>query len=381
MPITKYAYLVATDFPGGQANISKLDSEIRGSAIVTALDRIESTATAVDVYFKAALPAADKTILDGDQAGPAGGLIAAHDNTPTASSLAVEFLDKAGAHKPVPFDADGNIKFVAEPPTGSKLVLVSVNWCDKCSWYEGSVQVSGEAMSDMGAGLTWDSANENWIDMRHGRITDEDGILAANPGKWLASVTVDGVAKSESPAGATSGDYQVDYPAGRVTFNSPQVGAAVVATYWRAATGVYTLKPKPGKRLKILFVEVQFSKDLVLNDTMKFVARGYAGVFAPQYVPVPFAATDLIELTAPNRYKTAFDYVNESNGCYPIIPAFGGTGWRGLSQEVLTLPWKYVTRTDLLSSAGMEIRITMEGNTPQGGQLATATFYCVSDDE
>jgi hypothetical protein len=379
MPETTYTYSISADFPGGAINPTKLSAEIAASAIITALERVDTSGNSASIVFKAALSAGDKTLLDNDQTSPAGGLIAAHDNTPSDAPIAVEFLDKDGAHKPIPFDGDGNIKFVTEQPIGTKIVIVSVNWCDKCSWYEGSTKVTEETLTDAGAGLTFNSSQDFWIDMRHGRITNEDGILADNPGKWISTVTVDGVAKTESPPGTTSADYQIDYPNGNITFNSSQAGKLVKATYWYAVDGLFTLKPLPGKKLKILFVEVQFSKDIVLQGTMRFVARGYAGVFAPQYVPVPFAATDLIEISTPNLYKTAFDYVNESNGCYPIIPAFGGGGWRGLSQEVLTLPWKYVTRTDLLSAAGMEIRITMENNVPQQGQLATATFYCISE--
>lgn len=85
MAETTYTYTVATDFPGGAMNTGKLTEEIRASSIVTALERIDGGASA-KIVFKDSLSTGDKTTLDGDTTGPAGGLIAAHDNTPYPSS-------------------------------------------------------------------------------------------------------------------------------------------------------------------------------------------------------------------------------------------------------------------------------------------------------
>jgi len=76
-----YVYSLATDF-GGALNLERLGQEIRASAIVTALDYVTQTGDAVEVVFKAALSAGDKTTLDGDSS-PAGGLVAAHDSAPS----------------------------------------------------------------------------------------------------------------------------------------------------------------------------------------------------------------------------------------------------------------------------------------------------------
>jgi hypothetical protein len=91
MAETAYPYDVAADFPGGKVNIGTLQTEIQASAIVTAIERIDTVGGtmsfgqlvggSVSVVFKAALSVGDKTILDGDATGPAGGLIAAHDNS------------------------------------------------------------------------------------------------------------------------------------------------------------------------------------------------------------------------------------------------------------------------------------------------------------
>ena len=302
-------------------------------------------------------------------------------NSNKSQPQTINFIGTDGLARAVLFDDDGKIRTTSEIPPGVKCNIMSVNWCDKCSWYEGSTKVTNETLTEGTDGLIFTSDHINWIDLKHGRVTFEDIVLAENPNKFIVTITSDGVAMTESLVGTISGDYQVDYPTGTITFNSSQAGKVVVATYWYAVSGVFTVKPNAGKRLQIMYVEVQFSNDIILNDTMVFVPYGYAGVFAPQYVPTPFAASDLIPLQAPYKYKTRNDFVNESNGTYPSIPAFGGGGWRGSTQAIITLPWRYLTKTELSSAAGMEIRITMENNMAQGGEMATATFYCVENDE
>ena len=92
MAETTYPYTLASDFPNGQINAEKLENEIYASAITRALSRIDvnTQAGTVDIVFLDALSAGDKTTLDGDTTGPAGGLIAAHDNSPTPDTQRVE---------------------------------------------------------------------------------------------------------------------------------------------------------------------------------------------------------------------------------------------------------------------------------------------------
>ncbi len=102
MAETTYPYTIASDLPGGALNSEKLDAEIRASAITIALNRVDTAGGTLNIVFNAALPAADKTLLDGDVAGPAGGLLAAHDNTPSPN--------KAEAHAPF---SDNSVEFKA----------------------------------------------------------------------------------------------------------------------------------------------------------------------------------------------------------------------------------------------------------------------------
>lgn len=93
-----YPYSIASDLPGGAVNTEKLVTEIQASAIVTALDRVDSSGDVLSIVFKAVLSSEDKTILDGDATGPAGGLLAAHDNTPSSDETQMVALDPTMRH-------------------------------------------------------------------------------------------------------------------------------------------------------------------------------------------------------------------------------------------------------------------------------------------
>lgn len=98
MAETTYTYSVASDMPGGAVNIGKLADEIQASSIVTALERIDLAGDVLDVIFKDALSAGDKTTFDGDTTGPAGGLLAAHDNTASLPDTQTVKLDTTEKH-------------------------------------------------------------------------------------------------------------------------------------------------------------------------------------------------------------------------------------------------------------------------------------------
>jgi len=95
---TTYTYSVSLDFPGGAVNIDNLTSEIQTSSIVTALDYIQRDGDVLQIVFKLALSAPDKTTLDGNTSNPAGGLIANHNNeTPPATMLSSDIILEAAS--------------------------------------------------------------------------------------------------------------------------------------------------------------------------------------------------------------------------------------------------------------------------------------------
>lgn len=294
-----------------------------------------------------------------------------NENTMWRTDFETNFKSR-GNIQLIKYDPDFNPITIPQQRAGTKYNAISFNFCDKTTWYYASTPAN-EILTDSGDGLTFNSTHTYWIDLTHGKVTFEDDIIFNN-NKWYVAITSDSVAMIEDV------DYTVNYVNGTVTFASSQSGKTIEATYWYAGSSLFVVRPPVGKKLELTRVEVQFSSDIQLNDTMTFNVYGYAGVFAPQYVPVPYSALDVIPLGRPLKYKNGKDYLNESNGTYPVIPPFGGTS-RGIQSSSITFPWTYLTKTQLLYSAGMQVMISMQNHTPHGGEFATVTLYCVVDDE
>lgn len=258
---------------------------------------------------------------------------------------------------------------------GSAVDFLSPNWCDPTTWHSAAERVISEAATDTGDGLTWTLPHSPLIDVVNGRITQEHRLHASHG----AIVTVDGQALAEKtrPNGMV-GDFAIDYAAGSITFGTSQAGADVRATYSRGAGSRWTIKPDPGRRLRLTAVEVQFSADVELLAAVRFEIYGSADVFAPGQYP----AGTLIPLGS-RVYQTIQDYINESQRSFPDIPAMGGAGWRGTQTSTHVFRWPYAedATRDLDASAGMEVRISLDGDQALGGSRAYATVYATSEAE
>jgi hypothetical protein len=285
-----------------------------------------------------------------------------------------------------PKDSRGLPRYVLEKADSPKVTLFSHDWCDKRTWYQDAVRVVDEVAADTGDHATYELAHTHLIDTYHGRITGEDFLVDADAHSYRVSVKVDGVAKVEQdPHTGTGGDYTFDYTAGEVTFLTPlDPAATVTVTYHYATTSTFTLKPATGKLLALEFVECQFSADVEMTDTVRFQAYGWVIAFAPQYAQSnggPYPDQYLIPLGNAVVYKGMRDFINEAVRSYVKYPVMGGAGWRGIPHEIIVFDWDYARATSIRSSLGMEVRITLEHNLPFGGQMATATFYCASEDD
>lgn len=62
---TEFTYSIADDTANGALDSRRLHNEIAASAIVTALDRVDTSGDVISVYFKASLSSTDEDILDG----------------------------------------------------------------------------------------------------------------------------------------------------------------------------------------------------------------------------------------------------------------------------------------------------------------------------
>ena len=281
---------------------------------------------------------------------------------------------------------DGVQRVSVEHTEGSRVSAITPNWCDPCSWYFQATKKTGKALTEINGTTFQDPDGKWWIDNYHGRYSAED-ILKTEAGDIpRLKVYVDDIQLTEQdPHAGSGGDYTVEYDAvggATVTFLADQTGKTVTVDCWECAGSCWILKPNPGKKLKIVSVEAQFSDDVSLRDTIKFQPYGLVDVFAPQLMDGVPSGT-LIPLGNPTVYKTMLDFINEANGAMPIIrkSAHPSPSWRDLTVDIATYPWDYQAVTQLLSSAGMEVRIFMEHGTPFAGLVATATFYCLSYDE
>ena len=52
-----------------------------------------------------------------------------------------------------------------------------------------------------------------------------------------------------------------------------------------------------------------------------------------------------------------------------------------MQHPILTVPFHYNAFVPLYSTAGMRIKLTLEGNIPMGGDFGNITFYCFSEDD
>jgi hypothetical protein len=368
MAETTYTYPL-TDFPNDKADAFALSEEVRESTITIAVDRVDvgppDRPLDVDVVFKDALTTEQQDVLDG--------LVAAHQGNPI---------------QPVapPQTSTGAPLVVLEPRAdGSTFNALTPNWCDKTTWYFTSVKVTDETLTDSGNLTTFTSAHTFWIDLHHGKVTQEQRINGTNYGITLK---VNGVTKTENSLDAQNGDYSVNYVAGTVTFNAAlQGGDVVTATYNYATDSIWKVLPASGKKVSIRAVEVQFSLDIELTDTAIFEMRGLVEVFAPQLLDTnggPYPAGTKIPIQS-NKYPRMHNYIDEAQQAYPDIPALGGAGWRGMQQAMHLFRWPYTDSfgqyVEVKSSLGMELWIYLENHSPFGGERAVATLYARSDDE
>ena len=389
MAETAYTYDMPADFPGGEMNSDNLVNEIQGSSITIALEDVRinpdgSDIDRVDIVFKDALPAADKTTLDGDTVGPAGGLIAAHNSTPVEIPQEVILSG-------VSVDVDSRIEVATQASSGLEAMFVSSDFCDPTTWFMDYMAVIDEEVKS-----TWNAGEKSVtvsgdgtgdpinviIDMYHGMIYDEenwtdptsDSYDPATDG-YKITVKVDSAEKTERPPFATDwsegGDFYVDYTNRKIIFQLDQAGATIIeVSYCYPKSSRWKMVPISGKKLNIEKAVVQFSSNIDIDDTIIFWTKVKTDP-APVY----------IDAVRPTKYKNYCQIIQEGLGVFPTILAGGGI--RGIPVDFWNIPFHYTRRREIRSmvSLGMEVWISLENDKPFGGHHSSVTFYCsVSDD-
>ena len=374
MAVTKYTYSIATDTLIAKLDTVALIQEIAVSPVLIALDHVETNGDVLDIYMKDAL-----SISAPNDVANLLAVVNVHPGVPIPENEIINTIITN------PQTANKRIRVAVEKSDTSSKNFYSHNWCNKTTWYENSIRVIEEVAIDSGDQLTYNLIKNNLIDSYHGRITGEDDLKDSGDNSYRVVVTVNDVAKTEQdPHPSAGGDYTINYATGNVVFLSALTGGDVVkVTYHYADIGnngsLFTIKPLAGKKLIIDQVEIQFTVDVEITDTIIFETYGLVDVFAPQLMPgVPSGTLISIKKKV---YKTIMDLQNDAFRSYPTYPAIGGSSWRGLTQEVLIMDWDYLTGLTISSAAGMEVRLYMEHDVSYGGTFGTTTLYCISEDE
>ena len=402
MAETTYTYSIANDMPGGKVNPARLTDEIKASAITIALVGVSTNGDVLDIIFKAPISTEEITILDGDQTGPAGGLLAAHDNSPTVSSaLPVEFL-KPQLTWPKPVNI------------GDRLWEFSMVFTHKTTWWPSAIRVVNELVGT-GDGTTKEFllAHPFVIDLNHGLVSEERKIVPSTEQggtTFIPEIKVDGVIQDETQLGflttqssssssSSSADpvaarialadeqyadqfdpdaeFHIDYRNGIIHFfDAPANGAEIRATYFYSpldAGSEFYLTPPAGKVFQLTDVEIQFTEDLILTDAVGVVLQMYL----PQYAPPP-TRFDIPQ--SAGIYKGIHDFVNWSRGAFPVIPVCGGS-MRGNKSPIVQLRFQYQSPVELYPSYGMRFKVALPRHRPFRGSYAAMTFYGVTVDE
>ena len=283
---------------------------------------------------------------------------------------------KSGGNKKIEMP----VKFLSTPIIGIKPKVnigprswtFSHNFCDPTTWFGDSIRITNEVIGT-GNGILgiFNLDNSNVIDIVHGKVTDEDNL----DGNYKLVVKINGVVKTEREFGKTTGgDYLANYNTGQITFFiPPAIGDSITADYSYNNGSTMYIRPKPGLKTVITWSECQFSKDLIMNDNL------ISAVFT--YNPTMGAPPAKFEYpNSRSRYKRMYDFINYTNGSFPIIPSMGGSA-RGLSNDILQLKYEYTSAIELPSSAGAEIRVWLENNISFGGEIAAITFYGYEESE
>ena len=277
-------------------------------------------------------------------------------------------------------DGSGLVQIL--PTQGRRCDVVTHDFTKRQTWYQESIRVTDGALLDSGDHQTYKQvSDEVWIDLIHGYIYNEDELISAHG----IVVKVDGSVKVQNSPVGTGGDYSVDCLKGWVTFNTPLAGTETV-TATRSVVGsgprasVFHVVAPTGCVMRNSYVEMQFSIDIVLNDTLCFQLWGLVDAFAPELIPDIPSGT-LIPLTSVERYKTMHNFIVDAEKSYPPIPVFSAPGnWRHYTQPVIPFRFDYTsgrTATELVNSAGMEIQVWLENDIPCGGEFAQGTFYAI----
>lgn len=280
------------------------------------------------------------------------------------STGATDFVDNYQEKANKPYSGRTNkqktTKVSIYPAEGDSETLISHDYTDQTTWYQESIRVTDSILSTHPSGHA--SANveywhpsgfTNWIDLEHGLVTKEEDISS----NYV-------IMSKKNDVTVAVEDYSVDYTNGKIIFDAPNSNTdEIKGTFSYATNSTYTITPPAGYFYRIEHSEAQFSKDIIIKDTIDFEIW----VYNPNDLPNKFKYFT-------EAYKNAKDYINIGNLGKGFIPAFGGPE-HGLQNDVLVFPFDYLASKDIGAAQGAELRIKLRNDIPLEGEFGTITLY------
>lgn len=289
--------------------------------------------------------------------------------------------------------SDGTPKFAMGTRIGKEAIYATHDYTDPTTWYSESIRVNNLLLSSSD-GYTWTSGIPNWIDVTHGKILNEERA-ASSQGVFepdnvhnysiIIEASQDGsnweTLDQDDPFNFTNGDFSLNYYDGYIVTDQDYTGYQIRASFSRANTSGWILRPFNDKVLTIEEAEIQFSEDVRYNSSIITEVYGNVDYFAPQFSalnggPLPSGTSIRLEQTF---YKTVYQLMDESIGVFPSFPPIGGHGTGRCNKVPINiLKFRYGTAKLLYPSLGMYMRIATENDLVFGGDRCTATFYLLS---
>lgn len=345
------------NFTKTPVSADRLTLEIIASAIVTALDHISIEGDQLHVHFKAALSTEDETLL--------GGLVTAH----TGEALPDPILSKRNSNNALVVDISNCVGL----PGAESLTVNTHDWSDRTTWYQRSVAVTNETLTDSGNGLLFNSVNPWWVNIDSDRLTYDFGRVPERDGTF-SDRALRRVVVSVNSVVVPATDYSINFVSGSITFTGSQTGNTVTVSYHHnnnvARRSEWLLNPPPTMAYLLNYIEIQFSQTVVFSSAI-FI-QIWAGADIATYDDFSDGLYDAGYGQNKSRYRGAKDFMNIcTNRASKTLPALGG-----LTSDIIVFPFDYLIQAQLKSSQGTVVVLHLEDDVPYtNAELSTVTFY------
>lgn len=238
---------------------------------------------------------------------------------------------------------------VVEPEDEDFRALVTHDFCDKTTWYQGATQVTGGSLS--GSGTSYSFSQQNIVDVENGKCVRENELTS-----YAVTIYDNGTPLSSG--------YTINYAAGSITFDNAPTGP-VTADYYYAASSKFKLIPPAGSKYKIRHAELDFTTDVELAGK-QVVFEVWA------YDPLDLPNKKIYDQTI---YKSMKDIIKIANTLEEI------RAMDNLTNPVVRCVFAYSRVITLSGSSGAELHIYTKDDEVLGGEMGTGTLYTVFEDE